>query len=299
MDTPPPPPPPPPPAPPPPPPAAAQKNNKTLIIVLCVIGAILLIIGGCVTTCAFVVRKKAMEYSQDAQKNPTYAALSLAASVSPNIQIVSKDPNTGKMTLRNKKTGEVVTINTNDFTPENIGRAFEQLSKGVKPVVESSESTDEPAEPAVARATKSRMTPAAEPAEEAPAAEPEQPAAPKISAGKAAAMAATAKRFPAYVSPYPSGQTTEAIMQSFGPATIGSYEFLTSDGTDAVSSYYEKRFTAAGLTIGANNSGSNDNGATATLVATTADNLGTVTLNAETQSGGKVKVTIGFTSAKP
>jgi hypothetical protein len=35
------------------------------------------------------------------------------------------------------------------------------------------------------------------------------------------------------------------------------------------------------------------------LVATTADSLGTVTLNAETQSGGKVKVTIGFTSAKP
>jgi hypothetical protein len=290
MDTPPPPPPPPPPAPPPPPPAAAQKNNKTLIIVLCVVGAILLIIGGCVTTCAFVVRKKAMEYSQDAQKNPTYAALSLAASVSPNIQVVSKDPNTGKMTLRNKKTGEVVTINTNDFTPENIGKAFEQVSKGMKPVVESSESKEEPAEPVVAPAVKSPM---------APAAEPEEPAAPRISAGKAAAMAATAKRFPAYVSPYPGGQITEATMQNFGAATIGSYEFLTSDAPDAVSSYYEKRFTAAGLTIGANNSGSNDNGATATLFATTTDSRGSVTLNAETQSDGKVKVTIGFTSAKP
>jgi hypothetical protein len=294
------PPPPPPPAapPPPPPPAAAQKSNKTLIIVLCVVGAIILIIGGCVTTCAFVVRKKAMEYSREAQKNPTYAALSLAASMHPNIEVVSKDPNTGKITLRNKKTGEKVTVNTNDFTPENIGKALEQVSRGMKPVVESSSSKEEPAEPAIKPAVASAPTPSA-PAEEAPAAEPEQPVAPKISAGKAAAMAATAKRFPAYVSSYPGGQTTEATLQSFGPATIGVYEFLTSDGPEAVASYYEKKFTGAGLTIGANNIGSNDNGATATLLATTSDHQGTVTLSAETQAGGKVKVTIGFTSAKP
>ena len=161
------------------------------------------------------------------------------------------------------------------------------------------ESKEVSSEPPVAPTIKPAMTAAAKPAVPVEEAEPEQAAAPKISAGKAAAMAATTKRFPAYVSPYPSGQTTEATMQSFGPATIGSYEFLTSDAPDAVSSYYEKKFTAAGLTIGANNSGSHDNGATATLVATTADSLGTVTLNAETQSGGKVKVTIGFTSAKP
>jgi hypothetical protein len=280
-------------------PAAAPKSNKTLIIVLCIVGAIILIIGGCVTTCAFVVRKKAMEYSREAQKNPTYAALSLAASMSPNVQVVSKDPNTGKMTLRNKKTGEVVTINTNDFTPENIGKALEQVSKGMKPVVEANESKEVSAEPPVAPTIKPAMTAAAKPAVPVEEAEPEQAAAPKISAGKAAAMVATTKRFPAYVSTYPGGQTTDATMQNFGPATIGSYEFWTSDAPDAVASYYEKKLTAAGLTIGANNTGSNDNGATANLIAMAADNKGTVSVNAETQAGGKVKVTIGFTSAKP
>jgi hypothetical protein len=188
----------------------------------------------------------------------------------------------------------VVTINTNDFTPENIGKALEQVSKGKKPVVESNESKEAPAEPAVAPAART-----AAPAEEEPATEPEHPAAPKISAGKASAMAATIRRFPAYLSTYPGGQTTEATMQSFGPTTVGTYEFLTSDEPEAVSSYYEKKFTTAGLTIAASNTGSNDNGATAMLVATTADNRGNVTLNAETQAGGKAKVTIGFTSAKP
>jgi hypothetical protein len=235
-----------------------------------------------------------MDYSRQAQKNPTYAALSLAAAVNPNVQVVSEDERTGKITLRNKRTGEKVTINTNDFTPENIGKALEQASKGVKPVVESGESKEEAAEPAVAPAAR-----AAAPAEEEPAAEPEHPAAPKISAGKAAAMAVTTGRFPAYLGTYPGGQTTEATMQSFGPATVGTYEFLTSDGPEAVSSYYEKKFTTAGLTIAASNTGSNDSGATAMLVATTADNRGNVTVNAETQADGKAKVTIGFTSAKP
>ena len=136
--------------------AATPNSNKTLIIVLCVIGAIILIIGGCVTTCALVVRKKAMDYSRQAQKNPTYAALSFAASVHPDIQIVSQDENTGKITLRNKRTGEKVTINTNDYTPENIGKALEQVSRGVKPVVDSSESKEEPAGPAAAPASRTR-----------------------------------------------------------------------------------------------------------------------------------------------
>ena len=246
------------------------------------------------TTCAFIVKKKVSDYSRVAQKNPTYAALSLAAAVNPDVQVVSENERTGKITLRNKKTGEVVTINTNDFTPENIGKALEQVSKGVKPVAESNPSNEQPAEPAAAPAARTVA-----PAEEEPAAEPVHPAAPKISAGKAAAMAATTRRFPSYLGTYPGGQTTDATMQSFGPNTVGTYEFLTSDGPEAVSSYYEKKFTAAGLTIAASNTGSNDNGSTAMLVATTADNRGTVSLNAETQADGKAKVTIGFTSAKP
>ncbi len=113
MATPPPPPPQPPPPPPPPPPA--KGNNRALIIVLSIIGVIVLIIGGCTVTCAYFAHKaskKIGEYSREASKNPAMAAISMAVAFNPNVEVVSKDESTGKITLRNKKTGEVVTLDT-------------------------------------------------------------------------------------------------------------------------------------------------------------------------------------------
>lgn len=294
MTTPPPPPPPPaPPPPPPPPPAAPAKgSNRTLIVVLCILGGLFLIIGGCVATCTYVVHKKAKEYSMDVKKDPQLATISLIASINPNLQVVSKDAAARKITIKNKKTGETVTLDLNELSSDNMEKAVAQFAKGQK-VSPPEQPAAEESEPAAAPATRAET-----PTEEATATEPAPAPAPKISSGKAAAMAATAKRFPAYVSLYPGGQTTEATLQSFGPATVGAYEFLTSDGPEDVAGYYEKKLTAAGLKIGVNNSGANDNGATAMLFASTADGQGNVTVNAETQAGGKVKVTVAFTSAK-
>ena len=283
--------------------AATPNSNKTLIIVLCVIGAIILIIGGCVTTCALVVRKKAMDYSRQAQKNPTYAALSFAASVHPDIQIVSQDENTGKITLRNKRTGEKVTINTNDYTPENIGKALEQVSRGVKPVVDSSESKEEPAGPAAAPAsrTRARVEPKTEendasssPAKEEEQAAPAQRAEKRISPARAAAQAAMLKKFPDFIPTYSGGKILDSTLNSVGGNTIGSYSFSTGDAPDVVADFYEKTFTDAGFTIATKESGANDNGATATLMANRADPQAVVTLSAEID-GGKTRVTVGFT----
>jgi hypothetical protein len=260
--------------------------------VLCVIGAIILIIGGCVTTCALVVRKKAMDYSRVAQKNPAYAALSLAAAVNPDVQVVSEDESTGRITLRNKKTGEKVTINTNDFTPENIGKALDQVSKGVKPVVQAEELNEKPAGTAVAPVAGKSATgqSKAEEAEAVPAPAKEL----KVSPAHAAAQAATLKKFPDFIPVYSGGKTLESTFNSIGGATVGNYTFTTSDEPDVVADFYEKKFTDAGLSILTKNSGSNDNGATVMMMANRADPQATVTFNAEVD-GGKTHVTVGFT----
>jgi len=136
-------------------PAPAKSGNRTLIVVLCVLGGLLLLIGGCVTTCVYYGAKKAKEYAQTAEKNPAYATVSLLASLSPDVVVVSKDAASGKITLRNKKSGEITTLDTHDYTPDNIGRALEDFARG-RPATKAKVAT--PTETPVAEATKEAVT---------------------------------------------------------------------------------------------------------------------------------------------
>jgi hypothetical protein len=137
------------PTPPPPTPPAvpAKSGNRTLIIVLCILGGMLLLVGGCVTTCVYYGAKKAREYAQTAEKNPAYATVSLLASLSPDVSVVSKDAASGQITLRNKKSGETITLDTNKYSPENIGRVVEEFARGL-PV--DTDKAVAPAEPSYA-----------------------------------------------------------------------------------------------------------------------------------------------------
>jgi hypothetical protein len=269
-----------PPAPPPPPPAPAKGGNRTLIIVLCVVGGLILLFGGC-ATCTYFAAQKAKEYAHDAQRNPVYASLSLAASLNPDIQVLSKNEATGKITIRNKKTGETVTINTNDYTSENIGLALQKIGRNVQ-VTTTHETSSSPSESTVAAAPPDKA--------EEPVATPE----PKISAGKAAAMSATLGKFPKYLPAYPGATTVESQMNNVMGMTMGNYAALTTDKPDDILDYYEKKLTAAGFTIVGRNNDSNDNGPVGVLSATLADPQRTVGVTASSEAGGKVKVEVSY-----
>lgn len=274
-------PPPPPATPPPPPPPPAKGGNRTLIIVLCIIGGILVLIGGCVATCTYVVSKKAKQYTREAQKNPQLAAISLAASLHPDIQIVSKDEAAGKITLRNKKTGEVVTLDTHDLSSGNMSRAMEQFAKGMKPPAGSART--------VAREPESAPS-AAEPPPE------EKPAEARISPARAAAQAAVMKKFPRFIPAYRGGKTLEASLQTIMGNTIGNYVFATDDPGEAVADFYEKALTDAGFTIAGRNNGTNDNGATISMIAQHTDPQMMTMVTIEIDKG-QTHVDINFTRA--
>jgi hypothetical protein len=258
-------------------PVPPKSGNRTLIIVLCVILGLFLLVGGCVSTCVYFVGKKAKEYSAEMEKNPEMATVSTIVAFTPGVEVVSKDEAGKKITLRNKKTGETLTLDLSNFSAENMGKAIEQFSKGQKVTAVAGESgvSSSATDSASSSAGMLSITPA-----------------------KAAAMEANVKKFPDFVAAYAGATTLEATTTMVGSGTVGSYVFLTSDAPDKVTDFYAQKLTQAGLTITGKTSDANDNGPTSTLVSTAENPERSVPVNAETQPGGKVRVTVGFTAAK-
>ncbi len=263
-------------------PVPAKSGNRTLIIILCVFLGILLLIGGCVATCTYIVAKKAKEIGREAQKNPAFVSLSLVASLHPDIQIVSKDENSGKITLKNKKTGEIVTIDTTQYTTENIGKAFEKFAEQSQKAAAMTSKQMTASDDSSANSSSSTSS----------SSEPESAPEPKISSGKAVALAATLKKFPSYLPTYSGGTTTEASQTVMGAGKFSNYVFLTSDKPETVVDFYEKKLTAAGFTALGRNNDTNDNGPVSSASFVLAESQGTASINAETQEGGRVKVSV-------
>jgi len=261
--------------------APAKSGNRTIIIILCVLGALLLLIGGCVTTCTYIAAKKAKEYSRQAEKNPAFASLSLIASIHPDVEIVTKDEASGKITVRNKKTGETVTINTNDYSAANIGESLEKLTREAKAAAQKAESAakempDNSNEPAKSEATPS------------PAEEP-------VSVSDAAAQKIALAKMPACLPAYPGATTSHASFdQMVGGITAGNYIGVTHDKPADIAEFYEKKLLAAGYTSVGKVSEPSGNGPSTTLVMSAGNPSRTVTIMAGTEEDGRVQVEINY-----
>jgi hypothetical protein len=100
-------------------PGPALKKTSPLVWVLAGCGG-LLVIGVIVALAlGFFVSRKAAEFG----KNPGFAAAKMMASMNPNVDVVKADENTGKITLRDKKTGKTVTLDFQEIQKGHI--AFE------------------------------------------------------------------------------------------------------------------------------------------------------------------------------
>jgi hypothetical protein len=246
-----------------------------------------ILIGGCVGACTYFAAKKARAYAASAEKNPQFAAISLIATMHPDIQIVSKDETAGIITLRNKKTGEVVKLDMNQYSTENVGRIVEQFSKGLKipaaGVGSSSSDADEHAENSTETADTGDTAGAGENAGNGAS----------ISPARISAMTGALKNFPAFAPAYPGSTPTEAALTSLASYTAGAYEFDTTDTAEKVADFYAAKITAAGFEIAGRNNETNEHGASVDLVATRAKPEGTFSLNAEAREG-RVHVTVNF-----
>jgi hypothetical protein len=242
-----------------------------------VIGAIVLIIGGCVTTCAVVVTKKAKSYQHDAQASPQLAALSLAAAAYPGIVVAAKDRSANTITLRNPTSGQTLTLDLNDLSSDQAVAAMERFAEGPRP-----------SQPAAMASPAASASPIAEH-------QPPGASSTRRTIGPArAAQNSTLKKFPDFIPVYPAAKTMEASLNSFSGTSIGSTTFASADAPDKIAEFYEKKLTGAGFTVLTKSSGSDDRGATASLILQRPDPQAAVTVSAEIENG-ETHVTIGFT----
>jgi hypothetical protein len=94
--------------------ATPKKGLSTLAWVGIGCGCLLLIAA--VTTAAFFlfVAKKVHDVAGDFKKNPTLAAARLVVKANPDLEEAGVDEKAGTITIRNKKTGELVTVSFED-----------------------------------------------------------------------------------------------------------------------------------------------------------------------------------------
>src|SRR5262245_60717402 len=121
-----------------PPPVPGQKKKISAlgwIAIGCGAIAILcfLALGGIAFIGGRFLKNKAAEF----EKNPTLAAAKLVVQANPDLEVVKSDDDAGTLTIKNTKTGEVVTMNAKDiedgkitFTTKDGTTTFDGSSSG-------------------------------------------------------------------------------------------------------------------------------------------------------------------------
>lgn len=108
----------PPPVPPAPPAAPAtvapSKKTSPWVWVAVGCGGLLLIVTLVFVLAGLWVFKKGKEFVHTAEKNPAVAAAKLIVAANPELELVEADENAGTVTIRNKKTGETVTLDAKE-----------------------------------------------------------------------------------------------------------------------------------------------------------------------------------------
>lgn len=118
---------------PPPPPGAPipRKGLSPLAWVGIGCGAILLLSIAAVIVGGYVFKKKVID---PAAENPTMAAAEMIVRMNPDLEMVSSDREKGTITVRNKKDGEVVTLDASEIEKGN----FTVETKEGKTVIDTS-----------------------------------------------------------------------------------------------------------------------------------------------------------------
>ena len=97
------------------PPEPGKKKISTLGWVGIGCGAVVILgmiaVGAMVAAGGWFLKNKAEEF----EKNPTLAAAKLMVQANPELEVVESDEDAGTLTIKNTKTGEVVTMNAKDI----------------------------------------------------------------------------------------------------------------------------------------------------------------------------------------
>lgn len=214
---------------------APQKSSgaKVLFWILGIIlGLILLALGSCAVI-GFYAMHKAKQAGFDSdlmKKNPGLASAKMAVALNPDAEIVSSDDSAGTITVRDKKTGKVVTMK---FDPQKKAMVI----------------TDENGK------TTSLTTTG-----EGPSAGMEM----KSSEGTLK-IGSSSDKAPDWVPVYPGSSPQNTFSASNAGEQSGSYTFTTADAAAKVMSFYGDSLKSGGFAV--SNMSSNSEGKASGMVS--------------------------------
>ncbi len=221
------------PRPPPPPPVpgtapaakrGASTGQKVLIgclsafVVVSVIAGVLMWWGA----------RKFGEFAKQAGKNPAAFAAKMIVAANPDLEIVSEDEGSQTVTIRNKKTGETLTMNAEELKQGKL--AFENR-KGEKITFDGSKAEGEGA---ITVTTDEGTT--------------------VVGGG-------TAANLPAWVPAFPGAKPKGAYSQAAGKAEEGTLAFETDEPAAKVLDFYQAQLQARGYVIERSATGAEGGGA--------------------------------------
>ncbi|HEV8631513.1 MAG TPA: hypothetical protein VGV61_14445 [Thermoanaerobaculia bacterium] len=208
-------------------------------------------VGGFVWWGAHKVKSMAAEY----QAHPEVATMKMITAMNPDLEMVSADEAAGKVTIRNKKTGEVVTLDMKDIKEGKINFSD---AKGAQ----ASVNFDQQAGKMEVRGAN----------------------------GEVATFGGAAQA-PDWVPVYPGGTTQAAYSAQSAEGSQSTFSVTTSDGVDKVFAFYKERLESGGFKVNTESHYGTGDSSGGMLMGESADGKRTLmfTIGAE---GGKTTVAV-------
>ena len=219
----------------------------------------LLVVGGlAIGGAVWYGARKVSTMAKDMAEDPT-AAIEMIAALNPDIEVVGKDGAAGTVTIRDKKSGETMTVDMDDLKE---GRISFTTDEGT-----SSLSLDQEAGSMVVQG-----------------------------ADGAVAQFGGATQLPGWIPAYP-GAASEGVYSAQDATTeSGTFTLATTDSLDAVFAYYKQQLESGGYQV-TENRYSGPQGDGAMLVGETEGGGRTLTFTLQA-SEGKTQVMGGYTRQK-
>ncbi|MEW6368245.1 MAG: hypothetical protein AB1714_26750 [Acidobacteriota bacterium] len=193
-----------------------KKGTSPLVWILVGCGGLLFIGAILVAGVIWWSAHKIKNYAQEVEKNPAIAIAKLAVAANPDLEVVSEDYDRGTLTIRNKKTGEQITMNAEDIKE---GRLRFQNEKGQEVTFEGS--GEKGHEGLTIKSDEGTVT-----------------------------VGQTGKQqLPVWVPTYPGVTPVVTLTKSGEEGLYGNYSFQTGDSVDMVLNYFESGLETAGFSV--------------------------------------------------
>lgn len=194
-----------------------SSGSKVLIWVIGIIaGLIVLSFGSCAVIGFYTLHKmKQAGFDSDlAKKNPTLAGAKLAVSMNPDTEVVSSDDSAGTITVRDKKTGKVVTMK---FDPEKKSMVITDDKGNTTSMTTTGEGSNATMEMKSSEGTVK--------------------------------IGSTSDKPPDWVPAYPGSTPQNTFSATTNGDQSGSYIFTTKDPADKIISFYGDTLKSSGFTV--------------------------------------------------